>query len=368
MSEEIKNLNEQPEQAPVEEKLEAPKKPLDKKTIGIIAGAAAAVLVLVLVLVLALGGAKDYTLGMGAAFGTMNGSQTNITLATVVLDKDGKIVECRIDVVQNKYKVEDKVNFTVLDTKMELGDKYGMAGKVDNNNDGVMLEWYEQTKAFEAYVVGMTADQVKALETQEVNAHNISKDEALLSAGCTIDITDFKAAVVKACTDEYAVAFKAKDFTLGIAANSADNGSSVADGKATVKMNVDFAASVVANGKIVASLNDAAQPQINIDGENITASAGKNADPMTKRELKGDYGMEGKVDNNKDGVMLEWFEQSAAFSAYVIGLTGEQVNGLETQEVNAHNISTDEALLSAGCSIDISGIKAVVAESVANAR
>ena len=51
MSEEMKNLNEQPEQAPVEKTAEAPKLPLSKKTIGIICGAVAAVLVLVLVLV-----------------------------------------------------------------------------------------------------------------------------------------------------------------------------------------------------------------------------------------------------------------------------------------------------------------------------
>ncbi|MBO7196542.1 MAG: hypothetical protein J6V80_04355 [Clostridia bacterium] len=373
MSEEIKNLNEQPEQAPVEEKVEA-KKPLDKKTIAIIAGAAAAVIVLVLVLVLALGGAKDYTLGMGVVFGDMTNAQTNATIATVVLDKDGKIVACRIDAIQNKYAIGDTITFSVLDTKMELGDKYNMAAYgTPNIEGGTVKEWYDQAKAFEAYVVGMTAAQVEAIETQEVNNHVIAKDEALLNAGCTIQITDFMAAVVKACKDDQGVAFKAKgEFTLGIAANNADDGSAIADGVATIKMNSDIAASVVVDGKIVASINDAIQPQVVVDAEgNVTSkSVGKGEGILkTKRELKEDYKMAAfGAPNVEGGTVKEWYEQSAAFSTYVIGMTADQVKGLETQLVNNHNISKDNALLDAGCTIQITGIQAVVAESVANAR
>ena len=44
--------------------------------------------------------------------------------------------------------------------------------------------------------------------------HNVATDEALL-AGCTMDITAFKAAVVKACNDEKGATFTGKDFTLG---------------------------------------------------------------------------------------------------------------------------------------------------------
>ena len=380
MSEEIKNLNNEPEQAPVE-KTEA-KKPLDKKTIAIIAGVAAVVIVAI-ILILALGGKKDYTLGMGVAFGDINDAQVNATIATVIVDKDGKIVECRIDAIQNKYAVADgKVNFSVLDTKMELGDKYNMAafGK-PNVEGGTVKEWYDQAKAFEAYVVGMTAAEVEAIETQFVNNHHIAKDEALLSAGCTIQITDFKAAVVKACKDDQAVSFKAnpKKMTLGIAANNADDGSSITDGVVTVKLNSDIAATVVVDGKIVATINDAIQPQVSFnpevkdaDGKVIIASksVGKGEGILkTKRELKEDYKMAafGKP-NVEGGTVKEWYVQSAAFSAYVEGMTADQVKGLETKEVNNHLISTDDALLSAGCTMQITGIMAVVAESMEYAR
>ena len=433
MSEEMKNLNEQPEEnkAPVEKKEEAPKLPLDKKTIAIICGAVAAVLVVVLVLVLTLGGGNDphshnfvegkcecgesdpnyvpphvhnyvegkcecgatdpnyvppvveqeYTLGMGVVFGEIKNNETSATIATVVLDKDGKIVDCKIDVVQNKYTVDSGVVFSNLLTKMEQGDDYGMSAAVnygmDWNGDGVVKEWYEQAKAFEAYVIGKTASEVEAMATQTLpSGYIISDDDALLAAGCTIQITDFKAAVVKACNDDQGVSFKAlpDSFTLGVAANSEDDGSSVEDGVATIKMNVDIAAVVLADGKIVAALNDAIQPQLKIENEEVTStSVGKGEGILkTKRELLGDYGMSAAVnygmDWNGDGVVKEWYEQSAAFSKHVVGMTVAEVKAMATQTLpSGYIISADDELLSAGCTIQITGIKAVVAEAANNA-
>ena len=94
-------------------------------------------------------GAKEaeYKLGMGVALNTdsskENNAQVDATVAAVVLDKDGKIVKCRIDVAQNKMDITGGAvdAAKTFETKMELGSRYGMAGKVDNNDDGVMLEW-----------------------------------------------------------------------------------------------------------------------------------------------------------------------------------------------------------------------------------
>lgn len=381
MSEEMKNLNNEPAETPVEKKPEA-KKPLDKKTLGIIIGVAA-VAVIAIVLALVLGGSgepantvNDYTLGLGLQFGDINNSQANATIATVVLDKDGKIVACRIDAIQNKYTFDgETVTFSVLKTKMELGDDYKMAAfGTPNVEGGTVKEWYDQTKAFENYVVGKTASEVQAIELQEVNNHMIAVDEALLNAGCTIQITDFIAAVVKACNDEFKVSFKSEgNFTVGIAANNSDNGTSVVDGVATVKMNSDIAAAVVENGKIIATLNDAIQPQVNVDAEGVASavSVGKGEGILkTKRELKEDYKMAAfGTPNVEGGTVKEWYLQSAAFSAYVVGLTPAQVAALETTEVNHHMISTDDALLNAGCTMQITGIMDVVVEAAStNAR
>ena len=88
----------------------------------------------------------------------------------------------------------------------------------------------------------------------------------------------------------------------------------------------------------------------------------------TKRMLGSEYGMEGKVDNDGNGVMKEWFEQSAAFSAFCVGKTASEVAGLQTQEAGGHLIAVDSALLEAGCSMQITGLMAVVAQAANYAR
>ena len=317
---------------------------------------------------------KEYKLGMGVVV-SMDSSKTenaqvDATVATVVLDADGKIVACRIDVAQNKMAVAGGAvdAAKTFETKMELGDRYGMAGKVDNNGDGVMKEWYEQTKAFEAYVTGKTVAEVEAIKTQEANGHQIAVDQALLDAGCSMQITDFIQAVAKACKDEQGMSFKtAATFTLGVAAKTAaaDSKAATAEADGLVAMYSDIAACVVADGKIIAALNDAIQPKINVTVAGVpTAQEFKG----TKRELKSGYGMEGKVDNNGDGVMKEWFEQSKAFSEYAVGKTAADIKGMQTTEANGHQITVDQALLDAGCSIQITGICAVVAQAAENAR
>lgn len=324
----------------------------------------------------ACGGAKEkeYKFGMGVVTSLESSktgtAQVDATVAVVVTDAEGKIVACRIDVAQNKTAIANGVAEikSEFKTKMELGDAYGMAGKVDNDDNGVMKEWYEQVYAFEAHVVGMTGEEVAAMETVEAKGHQITTDADLLAAGCSMQITDFMAAVAKACADEQGFTFKtAKEFTVGVAADSYDNGSknATAEADGAVQMYSDFAAAVISEGKILVAINDAIQPQVafNAAGE-ITAKTYKG----TKRELKSGYGMEGKVDNNGDGVMKEWFEQSKAFSEFVVGMTGAEVAALETELVNGHYISTNEDLLAAGCTIQITAIKAVVAKAAANAR
>lgn len=328
----------------------------------------------------------DYKLGMGIVVSLESSktgtAQVDATVATVVLDAEGKIVACRIDVAQNKMTVADGAVEAdkTFKTKMELGTAYGMAGSQfssDNNNDGVIKEWDEQAKIFENYVVGKTVAEVEAMTTKEVNNHQISTDDALLSAGCTIDIVAFKDAVVKACKDEQGVSFKAVagTFTLGVAAKTnvdKDTKAATAEEEGLVCMYSDFAASVVVDGKIVATLNDAIQPKIGINaaGE-ITSKTFKD----TKRCLKEGYNMAtigAKLDNNGDGKVLEWYVQSAEFSKFVVGKTAAEVAGMKTvaatQGSVGYMISADADLLAAGCTIQIGDICAVVAQSVNNAR
>lgn len=316
----------------------------------------------------------EYKLGLGVVVSTdssaTGNAQVDATIAAVVLDAEGKIVTCRIDVAQNKMNVTDGAVDTAatFKTKMEKGSEYGMAGKVDNNGDGVMLEWDAQTKAFETYVTGKTVAEVEAIQTQEVNAHNIAVDEALLSAGCSMDITAFIQAVAKACKDEQGMSFKtAATFTLGVAAKTtaASSTPATAEAEGSVQMYSDIACAVVADGKVIATLNDAIQPKIAI----TAAGECTPSFSATKRELKEGYNMAAYGQPNVEGgTVKEWYIQSAAFSEYVLGKTATEIANMETKEVNAHFISVEQALLDAGCTMQITGICAVVAQAANNAR
>ena len=338
-------------------------------------------MVLTLATVFASCGKADYKLGMGVVVSmdssADNNAQVDATVAAVVTDEDGKIVLCRIDVAQNKMDVTAGAVKTdaIFKTKMEKGSEYGMAAaKVDANDDGVTKEWDEQAKAFEEFVVGKTVADIKAMTTAANKiGYQMTTDADLLAAGCSMQITDFIAAVVKACEDEQGMSFTAKKgFTLGVAAKTAvdkETKAATADAEGTVAMYTDFAAAVVADDAIIATLNDAIQPKINMD---VAGTITKKDFTATKRELKEDYNMAkfgAKMDPNGDGKVLEWYVQSAEFSKFVVGKTAAEVAAMETAANSiGYQMTTDADLLAAGCTMQITGIKAVVAQSATNAR
>ena len=306
---------------------------------------------------------SEYKLGMGVDLSTdsskENNAQVDATVAAVVTDKDGKIVACRLDVAQSKMDVTGGAvdAAKTFKTKMELGDDYGMVAY-----GNAIAEWYDQAKAFESYVVGKTAAEVEGLETVvNDSGHNVSTDEALL-AGCTMDITAFKAAVVKACNDEKGTTFTGKDFTLGVAAiTEAADSTPVGEKDAQVKMYTEYGAAVVdKDGKILAALTDATQPVITADKDGkITDATFKG----TKRELGADYGMVAY-----GNAIAEWDAHAKAFADYTVGKTASEVAGLETVvNDSGHNVTTDETLL-ASCTMDISGMMAVIALAATYAR
>ncbi|MCQ2426943.1 MAG: hypothetical protein MJ137_00890 [Clostridia bacterium] len=346
---------------------------------------------LLLILVMALAAVScgektvEYTLGMGVVTNDHDmaaGKAQNNSLVATVLLADGKIVSCRVDAAQNVATIAEDGSFTVTKlekTKRELGNDYNMAtyGKdTDNNGDGVVKEWFEQAEAFEKWCEGKTPAEVEALKTKAATqgavGYQIADDDALLSAGCTIQVADFRDAVVKACKDDQAVKFtlSAKaEVKLGVAVNSSLDSSSAAataEKDGAVNMYSDFAAAAVSDGKVVATVNDAVQPKITFKNNTDAPTFSFKA---TKRELKSEYNMAAYgSDNNGDGIVKEWFEQSAAFSAFVTGKTAAEIAAMKTQTVNDHQISVEEDLLKAGCTMQITGLSAVVAKAANNAR
>ena len=108
---------------------------------------------------------------------------------------DGKILAALTDAIQPKITVSADGEIVSKDytaTKRELGDDYNMV-KYGN----AIAEWDAQAKAFADYTVGMTADEVSAMETTEHNGHDVTVDETLF-ASCTMDITGMRATIATA--------------------------------------------------------------------------------------------------------------------------------------------------------------------------
>ncbi len=92
-------------------------------------------------------------------------AQVDSVAVAVVVDEDGKIVNCYIDTAQNKmgFTAEGKAVIKEdFQTKKELGEKYGMKAA-----SGIGKEWDEQAAALEEYVIGKTAEEVAGIAVDD---------------------------------------------------------------------------------------------------------------------------------------------------------------------------------------------------------
>ena len=296
--------------------------------------------------------AAAHKLGMGVC--TSIGSskagtaQVDATVAAVVLDADGKIVSCKVDVAQNKMDItdgavpEDASSMTFKSKKEKL-EEYNMKPA-----SAIGKEWYEQAEAFEAFVVGKTADEVAAIPVETTdNGHVVTTDETL-KAGCTMSIDDLIDATVKACKDDSAADFTGDAKLALTCSTSVDSATaSAADGEdGTAAMYTTFAAVAVASdGKLAAVCYDEVQPKVTFDaaGE-ITSDT--SAEIKTKREKKEEYNMKGASPIGK-----EWYEQIAALEEYAVGKTVSEVCGMSTKTVGTHTEVPAIDELTSSCTI-----------------
>lgn len=308
--------------------------------------------------------AEELKLGLGVAStygkstsadGEINGStEVNVAAAAVLLDKDGKIVKCVIDVAQNKalYGADGKgIANEDFKTKGELGADYGMAAHgTDRNGDGVVKEWNEQRDGFISCIEGKTIDEVKALVVEGYG------NDDVVAAGCTMAISDFVTAVEKAVANVAASKATADDtLQLGIVTTQSVK-DATEEKEGSNELDTTITAAVVGkDGKIVAASTDMLQAKITFDTAGAcTTDTAKEL--KTKKELGADYGMAAHgTDKNGDGVVKEWDEQAAAFDAALAGLDAAGIAALESDGYGV------ESVQKAGCTIAISDlVKAAV--------
>ncbi len=320
----------------------------------------------------------EYKLGMGVVVSLDSSAdatdekdalaQADATVATVVLDKDGKIVAADLDCAQTKVNVKDgkivDVEKVDVRTKKEKKEDYNMKGA-----SPIGKEWYEQAAAYVEKMVGKTAADIEAITTEEKNGHQVATD-ADLYAACTMDITAFKAAFVAACKDAQAKTFKAAEgFKLGLDVETKVDGSTdaTAEKNATAQLYSTFGAIVVdKDGKTIAALVDEIQPKVEVDKDGkIAAKTYVN----TKRNLKEDYNM---VKFSPEGTCIaEWYVQAKDLTDYIASkaMTADQIKAIATADTRGDGyMRPTDADLAAKCTMQISGYQAVLANAIAAAK
>ena len=261
----------------------------------------------------------------------------DVTVAAVTVDKDGKIVACALDTASST------VNFTAdgkavaageFQTKYELGAGYNMVAY-----GGATKEWFEQADAFETVVAGKTLAEVKALI-----ADGGKGTDAVLSAGCTIAISEFVSAIEKAYNAATVEVDAKATVKVNIATEAAGTDATEdKDGSNKLTVNV-FAAAVGADGKIAAASSDCVEVSFTFDA-NGAATLDTTKAVLSKREKGADYGMVAY-----GGATKEWFEQADAFDAACVGKTTAEIAGLAADDGKGN-----ADLQAAGCTITVTG-------------
>ena len=268
-----------------------------------------------------------------------------ITAAVITVDAEGKVVACQLDTADLtvKFTLDGKaVANDGFKTKYEQGKDYNMV-----TYGGAAKEWFEQADAFEAFVVGKTLDEIKAL-VAEGNKGNSD----VIAAGCTIMIHEFVGAIEKAfanLADSTATAESALKLGMNVEQTTAD-ATEEKDGSNQVETTI-FAAAVDAEGKVLVAASDCVQVKFTFNATGASTLDTTKA-ISSKREAGANYGMVAY-----GGAAKEWFEQADAFNALCVGKTATEIKAL----CAADNYGTDE-VKTAGCTILVNGLTKAAAK------
>ena len=318
------------------------------------------VLCLCMLTVLASCGKKktEYKIGMGVVTevsGADGKATLEATVATVVTDSSGKIVLCRLDALEKSIGITNGIVSLAdaqkeVKTKKEQGEDYKM-----KNASPIKKEWYEQADYFAKCVVGLNSSEVSALVSKD---NNLSET---ITAGCTIDTSDFIKAIVRAVENSSSKTFKASDVKLGLGIVAETKSSQIKDaGAEDGSLNVEITISGVAtdkDGVVVATLVDALESKITFNTKGELTSA--NTAIKTKKELGDNYGMRSVSSINK-----EWYEQVRAFEEYCVGLDATGINSI----MISSDGKSDADALRAGCTIKISSLMRAAKKAASAAK
>lgn len=251
--------------------------------------------------------------------------------AAVLVDADGKLIDVKIDEAQTKPDLtKDDGDVSDLRTKLAKQYDYNMAAA-----SPIGKEWFEQIAAFQDWAKGKTVDEIKAGVGEDGYA-----SDADLKAGCTMYANGFVSVVSQAMENAKEIGAAATD-TLGLSVTTEKYYES---NETNLQYDSDYAiVTLDADGKVTSCIIDASQAKCSIEDGKFTVEKGSYP---TKKELQNDYGMASVSPIGK-----EWFEQAAAFEAWCVGKTADEIKACVGEDM-----TSNDADLSAGCTITIVSI------------
>ena len=278
----------------------------------------------------------------------------DITLAAVTVDDNGVIHSCVIDSIpatvnfDNTGAITSDLN-TVIDTKNEKGENYGMVAY-----GGAVAEWDAQVAAVAKYAVGKTVEELKNGDIDMTTGK--AKDGSDLSSSATIYLAGYVHAIEAAVNNAQHLGAMSGDELILTTLNEVSSSTSAdAENAGTAQLDSAITALTRKNGVISSCYIDAVQAKVAFDNTGaITTDL--TAPVQTKNELGEAYGMKAW-----GGAQFEWNEQAAAFASYITGKTAEDVAGIAISETTKPADGTD---LASTVTISIGGFQALIAKAM----
>ena len=276
----------------------------------------------------------------------------DITIAAVTVDDNGVIRSCVVD------SVPATVNFgtdgvittdlaTVIDTKNEKGENYGMVAW-----GGAIAEWDAQVAALCQFAVGKT---VAELKSGAVSESGYAPEGTDLASSATIYLGGYVAVIEAAVNNaKHLGAIDGDELKLVTLNSVGSSVSATAEKAGTAQLDANIAVVTVKDGVITSCIIDAVQGKISFDTTGaITTDL--TAPVATKNELGEGYGMKAW-----GGAKYEWNEQAASFAAYVTGKTAAEVAGIAVTEGKP-----SDADLASSVTIAIGDFQGLIAKALA---
>ncbi len=272
----------------------------------------------------------------------------DITMAAVLVDKDGVIRACKLDAIATSIAfnasgaITTDLTGAVL-TKNELGDNYMMPSG----------SWKTQAEAIAAVAIGKTAAEFRA---SAVNASGYAPEGSDLASQATFYIGGCVSAIEKAVANAKYLGAKNGDELRFTSLSSMGSSANVGEKDGLAELDVDATALTMKDGKITACMIDAVQAKVSFNATgtitNDIASAVK-----TKNELGSAYNM---VQYGQ--AIAEWDVQTASFAKYITGKTPAEVAGIAIQP---NTKPAEDSDLYSSVTISIGGFQALIAKATA---